>query len=193
MRESDFYFEEEIPPGIEPLPVRYYGDPVLRERAREVESIDGEVRRLVWQMYESLKEKEGIGLAANQVGALQRVIFVRDAIENEERKIVSWDRPRVVINPVLTLPTEEVEVQGEGCLSVPKLYLDIERPIGITLQGMNLQGQQITKTLYGFAARQYMHEVDHLNGVLFMDRLPKKERMKLKDRLKQLQKKYRKL
>jgi peptide deformylase len=144
--------------------VRVYGDPVLKQVARQVDQVDGTVARLVDGMVETMYASEGAGLAATQVG-VQKRLFVYDV----------GDGPQVVINPSI------VEVGGEwyhdeGCLSIPGLRLGIVRPNQVHITGYDLDGEEVSLEADEFLGRVFQHEVDHLDGVLMVERLEEDER-----------------
>jgi len=146
------------------LTIRQYGDPVLKERARDVEDIDGSVAGLVDSMVETMYAAPGTGLAANQVG-VQRRIFVYDIGEGA----------RTVINPRI------VESDGEwafdeGCLSVPGLSWEIVRPNAVHLVGLDLDGNEISVEATELEGRVFQHEIDHLDGILLVQRLDEDQR-----------------
>lgn len=147
------------------LAVRILGDPVLRAVARPVETFDTVLRRLAGDMLETMYEHKGVGLAAPQVGISQR-LFVFDDGETG---------PMAMVNPALADP-EELQLGEEGCLSLPGVYFDVERALRITARGLDLHGKDLELRAEGFLARIFQHEVDHLNGKLFIDRLPPEER-----------------
>ena len=139
--------------------VRVYGDPVLKQVARDVDHVDGSLVRLVDGMVETMYDAEGAGLAAPQVG-VQKRLFVYDV----------GDGPEVMINPTI------VEADGEwyhdeGCLSIPGLRLGIIRPKQVHISGYNLDGKEISIEADEFLGRVFQHEVDHLDGVLMVERL----------------------
>jgi peptide deformylase len=139
--------------------VRLYGDPVLKQVAREVDLVDGSLVRLVDDMVETMYESEGAGLAAPQVG-VQKRLFVYDVGEG----------PQAMVNPSI------VEVSGEwyhdeGCLSIPGLRLGIVRPDRVHIRGYDLEGEEISIEADEFLGRVFQHEVDHLDGVLMLERL----------------------
>ncbi len=139
--------------------VRLYGDPVLKQVAREVDLVDGSLVRLVDDMVETMYESEGAGLAAPQVG-VQKRLFVYDV----------GDGPQTMVNPSI------VEVSGEwyhdeGCLSIPGLRLGIVRPDRVHIRGYDLEGEEISIEADEFLGRVFQHEVDHLDGVLMLERL----------------------
>lgn len=139
--------------------IRLYGDPVLRQPTNEVTEIDGDLKKLADDMIETMYAAPGVGLAANQVG-IQKRMFVYDA----------GDGPSVVINPRITESSGEWTYE-EGCLSVPKLYWPIVRPREILLEGLDIDGNSIAIEAEEYLARVYQHEVDHLDGVLLIQRL----------------------
>ncbi len=141
--------------------IRQYPDPVLRMKAREVESFDEELSQLVERMAALMKNADGAGLAATQVGVLRRV-FVMRAGENGDT--------RTLVNPELVRRSDEVEVDDEGCLSLQGLLVPVERSATVTVQAKDPQGADVTLELTGFEARACQHEVDHLDGVLMIDR-----------------------
>jgi peptide deformylase len=140
--------------------VRQYPDPVLRMRAREVTSFDPDLQRLAHEMVELMHEAQGIGLAANQIGVLQR-IFVMQVDHDGE--------PTVAVNPrVATLP--ETEVSAEGCLSLAQVHVPVERATAVRLEAQDERGNPFALELEGLAARCVQHELDHLDGTLILDR-----------------------
>ena len=157
-------------------PVRIYGDPALREKAREVRDFDASLRSLVADLYETMAAYQGVGLAANQVGVAQRV-FVVDVPQEDG----SHDR-FAVVNPVLDQRSGKEKAE-EGCLSMPGILEDVERATRVRLRGLDEQGRGIDRALSGFAARAVQHEADHLDGVLFTDRLSPLKRQFLKREL----------
>jgi len=144
--------------------IRQYGDPVLKQRTTEVDEIDGAVAKLVDGMVETMYEAPGTGLAANQVG-VQRRVFVYDIGEGA----------RTVINPRI-VESDGEWVFEEGCLSVPGLSWQIVRPNRVHLVGMDLQGNEISIEAEELEGRVFQHELDHLDGVLLVDRLDQDQR-----------------
>lgn len=145
-------------------PIRIFGDPVLKRAAREVSEIDGSFAKLVDTMFTTMYDAPGVGLAAPQIGVQQR-FFVYDI----------GDDPRVVINPTV------VEAEGEwtyeeGCLSIPGLTFEIVRPKVVTVRGIDLDGNEIVVQGDELLGRVFLHEIDHLDGVLMLDRLSDVER-----------------
>lgn len=146
------------------LSIRQYGDPVLKQRTREVEEIDGSVAKLVEEMFETMYDAPGAGLAANQVG-VQRRIFVYDIGQG----------PRTVINPRIVETSGEWTYE-EGCLSVPGLSWEIVRPDRVHLVGLDLEGNEISVEAEQLEGRVFQHELDHLDGVLLLERLDEDQR-----------------
>ena len=145
-------------------PVRLYGDPVLRQKAAPVTEIDDTLRRLVADMRETMQAYHGVGLAANQVGVLQRVLVVD--VPTSETEIASY----TLVNPVLS-ERSGAETGEEGCLSIPGIYEDVRRAQRVRVRAQDEHGQPIDFVAEGYLARAIQHEVDHLDGVLFLDRL----------------------
>ena len=152
-------------------PVRLLGDPVLRESCREVESVDDEVRELIEDLKSTMYDADGIGLAAPQVGVSLRV-FVYDVREEEHL-------PGVLINPRIVESSGSVR-ESEGCLSIPDLTEVVERHEQVVVEGLDADGQPVRLEADGLLSRCLQHEADHLDGVLFFDRVsPLKRRMLL--------------
>lgn len=182
-----------------PLDIHIYGDPILRERAREVtpEDLTEDFRRLLEDMRETMYAANGIGLAANQVGEVRRV-FVADW-EQSDGPRRGGKRPkdparrhfRIFLNPVILSASEEDEEGNEGCLSIPEVEADVYRPKRIRLRYRDLDWQEHEEAFDGLAARVIQHELDHLDGVLFIDRLPEDVRRGLAGALNRLKRRAR--
>ena len=156
------------------LPIRRFGDPVLRERSREIEAITDLHRRLAADMLETMRATgHGVGLAGNQVGVVER-IFVWEVGEEHG----------TVINPVITELSEETDTDDEGCLSLPGMYYPVERSMRVSVQGIDESGEPVAIEAEGFMARVCQHEIDHLDGVLFVDRLAPEFRKAAMDELR---------
>ena len=141
--------------------IRQYPDPVLRMRAREVEEFDGDLGNLVERLTHLLKEANGLGLAATQIGVLRRVFaFLPDTEQ----------APVIVVNPSFAATSEESESDTEGCLSLQGVVIPVERHASLTLEGKDPQGNDVRLELEGLPARIAQHELDHLDGVLILDR-----------------------
>jgi peptide deformylase len=138
------------------------GSPVLRQRAAEVAAVDDDLRRLIDDLFETMRAARGVGLAANQVGIAQRVAVV-DVGEDDPP-------PLVLVNPRL-IERSGSQVGEEGCLSIPEIYGDVERAETVVLEALDRDGRPYTLRATGFKARAIQHEIDHLDGVLFLDHL----------------------
>ena len=139
--------------------IRQYGDTVLRMQAREVEAFDDDLGRLVERMTELMHEANGVGLAATQVGVLRRLfVFVE---EGEDR---------VIVNPMITKRSKDAEIDDEGCLSLHEVLVPVERAESVTIEGVDTKGEPVTFELELPASRVVQHELDHLDGVLIIDR-----------------------
>lgn len=171
------------------LQLRYYGDPILRKRASEVTEITPEIRQLCLDMMKAMVDFNGIGLAAPQIGVLLRILVSNVEMEREDGELVIG-APKVYINPVLSNVSEAVVDRSEGCLSIPKLYAGVVRPYSITVNALDIDGKPFEKECTGYLARNIMHEVDHLNGVLFIDRIKGKKRKELESNLRRIKKQY---
>ena len=147
------------------LEVRTFGDPVLKSRAATVETFDESLARLAEDMLETMRAYDGVGLAANQVGRLKRILVA--ALEDEEI---------VIVNPVIEDKTDERETDSEGCLSIPEIQVNVERPVAVTVSGQDLSGQPIRIEAKDLMARILQHEVDHLDGVVILDRTDRESR-----------------
>lgn len=154
------------------------GDPVLRREAAEVTVFDDALRSLVRDMYETMYHAEGIGLAAPQIGISERIIVVDLRREDDEE-----DEPYqvAVVNPTIVWSSEETSKQTEGCLSIPGLEEIVRRPVSVHVEGRDPDGNEISIKAEHLFARALQHEIDHLDGILFLDRVsPLKRRMLVK-------------
>ena len=147
------------------LEMRTFGDPVLKTRAATVEDFDEALERLAEDMLDTMRTQEGVGLAANQVGRLKRILVA--AVEDDEY---------VLVNPVIEEASEITKSGPEGCLSIPGIQVEVERPTGITISGKDVSAEPIRIQAEGLLARIFQHEVDHLNGVLILDRTDRDSR-----------------
>lgn len=177
------------------LPVVKFGHPVLRAKGARIEKITPEITKLIADMFDTMEDYKGVGLAAQQVGqALQlTVIDVRPA--NDRPSTLELDgkpadpnafMPLVLINPEVK-PVGEPVAGPEGCLSFPEIYADVKRPESVDVVATNAKGERIAFRCGGLLARAVQHEVDHLNGFLFIDRMAVDVKRKLKDELDDLQ------
>ncbi len=147
--------------------VRQYGDPVLRSRAREITTFDDGLRTEIAQMGSLMNDALGIGLAATQVGMLRRLLVYR----------VEHDSPiNALVNPVIEWSGKEKEIAEEGCLSLPGVMVEVERPVHVRVRAQDGEGEQIVVEASGLEARVIQHELDHLDGTLILDRTPRDQR-----------------
>jgi len=175
---TDFEVEEvEGPPPLDPevaerrrlalKQVRQYGDPVLRSKARPVEVFDDELRAEIARMGALMHDSLGIGLAATQVGILHRLLVYR----------VEPEAPvNALVNPVIEFSSDDEEWAEEGCLSLPAVHVEVERAVFVRVRAQDEHGDDIVIEASGLEARVIQHEVDHLDGVLILDRTPKDQR-----------------
>ena len=173
-----------------------YGDPILRAKGKQIEKIDDYIRALAANMIETMHAANGVGLAAQQVGeALQLTVLDISQIEDRPSGLnlngrdvdPTTSMPLVLINPEIELGGE-TEVGIEGCLSFPEITGQIERAESTIARARNLEGDKIEIVASGLLARAIQHEVDHLNGILFIDRMNSAAKAALSSRLKRLQK-----
>jgi peptide deformylase len=145
-------------------------DPLLRQVSQPVERVDSELNQLVDDMLETMYEAPGIGLAAVQVGVPRRLLVIDLAKEGEE------PAPLVFINPKIIRSSDERSVYEEGCLSIPDYYAEVERPATITVTSLDRSGKEVTTEAEGLLATCLQHEIDHLDGVLFIDHISRLKR-----------------
>jgi peptide deformylase len=139
--------------------IRTFGDPVLKSRATPVKDFDESLEHLAEEMMRVMREAEGVGLAANQIGRLKR-IFVA----------VHEDEQYAIVNPEIEVRSETTEKDIEGCLSIPETRVEVERPTSVTVSGQDPSGEPVRVEAEGLLARIFQHEIDHLDGVLILDR-----------------------
>jgi peptide deformylase len=147
--------------------VRQYGDPVLRTKARAIDRFDDDLRAEVRQMGRLMDDALGVGLAAPQVGTSHRLLVYR---------IVSGGPLGVLVNPVIEWSSREEERMEEGCLSLPEVHVDVDRPVHVRVSARDAWGEAILVEASGLEARVIQHELDHLDGVLILDRTPRSQR-----------------
>ena len=157
--EDEQEFEREARRLLALSRIRQYGDAVLRMKARGVESFDDDLERLVERMTALMHEANGVGLAATQVGVLRRLFVFVD--EGEDR---------VLVNPTITKRSSDTDVDDEGCLSLREVLVPVERATSVTIEGLDLKGEPVTFELDLPSSRVVQHELDHLDGVLIIDR-----------------------
>jgi len=177
------------------LPVVKYGDPVLRQRGAPIAKIDDTLRRLVADMFDTMYTAKGIGLAAQQVGhAVQLAVLDLRGIKDRPSQLwlqghaadVDAFMPLVLINPVIR-PVGEPQEGPEGCLSFPEIYGEIVRPSEVEVSALNERGESFEFRAGGLLSRAIQHEVDHLNGLLFIDRMSTSVRNEVREEVDQLQ------
>lgn len=151
-------------------PIIVIPDPRLKQRSEPIEAVTDEIRRLAEDMLETMYAAPGIGLAAVQIGVLKRLVVLDVSREGEEK------RPMVFINPEIVWASEETSTYEEGCLSIPEYYEEVERPARVRVRYLDLDGKQQEMEADGLLATCLQHEIDHLDGVLFIDHLSKLKR-----------------
>jgi peptide deformylase len=157
----------------------YYGDPVLRKTAAPVSVFDDGLRALVEKMVEALRNANGVGLAAPQVGVSSRVAVI-DTEYGEAP-------PYVLVNPEIVSASDETVTEDEGCLSLPGISLDVKRPAQVSVRAQNEKGEEYTiENASGLLAKALQHEIDHLNGILFIDHVSAVQRGLLRGKLKKI-------
>ena len=158
------------------LPILEYPDPRLRKRAKPVATVDDDIKRLVDDMFETMIDSHGIGLAASQVDVHQRVI-VMDLMED-------GSQPRVFINPEIEVLNDTTEPYDEGCLSVPGFYETVARPSNVMISALDREGRPFKEKASGLLAICIQHEIDHLEGKLFVDYLSPLKRQIIRKKMK---------
>jgi peptide deformylase len=164
------------------LAVRIWGDPVLKKPTQKIESITPEIQELVATMFETMAVEGGVGLAANQVGKSLRICTIEVPMSDNVKQRFA------LINPRLIKKSKKVETLEEGCLSFPGIYGQITRFWEVTVEAEDLQGKTLTIAGQGLLARALQHEIDHLDGQVFIDRMPLVQRMLLSRQLNELAK-----
>ncbi|MBA3721396.1 MAG: peptide deformylase [Parachlamydiaceae bacterium] len=177
------------------LPLAYYGNPILRKKAAPVTDINDDLRKLVANMDETLMDHNGAGLAAPQVQhsiALFLTSFSRYVKDpnHEEGGYIVTEPTRVFINPKIISYSEEIWELEQGCLSIPGPFGIVPRPAKVTMQAMDLEGKTFVEEFAYHNAQVVMHENDHLNGVLYIDRISPRERKAMEATLREIKKKY---
>ena len=162
------------------LRVRTWGDPVLKTRARQIPEVTEEIRRLAADMLETMHVEGGVGLAANQVGITKRIFAA------EVESPVGPPRRVVLLNPRLVSKSRETSTEEEGCLSFPGIYGTVERSEHVVAEGEDLEGRTVRIEASGLLARAFQHELDHLDGVVFIERMPMVQRIMLNRQLREL-------
>jgi peptide deformylase len=164
------------------LKIKKYPDPILKKKCQEVKEVTEEIKNLGWDMVGTMEENEGIGLAAPQVGESKRVIVIHPlkerSLEEKSKRL-----PQVFINPEIIKKSEATITDEEGCLSFPGLFLKIKRAKEVEIEALDKDGKKVQIKAEGLPARIFQHEIDHLDGILFIDRIIFWQRLKIKRRL----------
>jgi len=156
------------------LKIKEYPDPILNKKCEEVAEINFEIDKLIGDMIETMQKNNGVGLAAPQVGVLKRIIV----LDSEKG-------PIAFVNPKILKKSKEIENMEEGCLSFPGVFFNIKRPKEIEAEVLTEEGKKIKIKISGLLARVFQHETDHLDGILFIDRLNFWQKLKLRKKLKE--------
>jgi len=164
------------------LPILIAPHPTLKAKAKPVKVVSDELRTLLDDMLETMYDAPGIGLAANQIGSLERVLVMDCGSRDDDEA----PRPLKIINPVITGASEELSSYEEGCLSIPEQYADVERPAVVRVKYMDESGKTQERLFEGLEATCIQHEIDHLDGILFVDHLSNLKRNMLMKKLKKL-------
>lgn len=167
------------------LKIITYGNPVLRKKAEPVKKIDEKIKIIADSMVETMRAQKGVGLAANQVGILEQICVI-DISRGEDKNSLF-----VLINPVVSEKNGKRKFE-EGCLSFPEIFGEVERALKIKVNALNLNGEKIELEAENILARVLQHEIDHLNGVLFIDYLSFVRKLEIQKKLKELKNTYKK-
>jgi peptide deformylase len=162
--------------------VKIYPDPILRDKAEEVTEIGEDIKKIVADMFDTMDEEDGVGLAAPQIGISKRIIVISVDQKGFERL--------ALINPVIEYFSNDTDNIEEGCLSLPGINAEVTRPSEVVVKGTTRNGRGIEISASGLLSRALQHEVDHLNGTLFIDRLKEKERKRVENALEELKRQY---
>ena len=178
------------------MKIRVYPDPILRTQAKKIEEITPEIIKLGKKMIKIMEEAKGIGLAGNQIG-IDKCIFVIDRSKKSKFNVVSPDEKKlspkcqIFVNPDIIDKSGKL-AEEEGCLSFPGIFGTVSRPEKIVVSALDIEGNEVEITAEGIYARAFEHEIDHLNGVLFIDKLSPASRQSIATQLKQMKKKFKK-
>jgi len=159
------------------LEIKKFNEPVLRKKCEKVKEVDKKVIKLIVDMVQTMKEGQGIGLAAPQVGVSKRVIVVQTDLGGQ--------RILALVNPKIIKKSQEEEMDEEGCLSFPGIFLEIKRAKEVEVEGLDIKGEKIKLKTKGLLARVFQHEIDHLDGILFIDKISFWQKLKIRKKLQQ--------
>jgi peptide deformylase len=172
------------------LPLAHYGSAILRKKTAPISDVTEEVINLIDDMKETLVAHNGLGLAAPQVNRALRLFVICIPLIDDNGDVIEEGTPEVFINPILSSPSTEESVFNEGCLSIPGIYEEVTRPAEITVEALNEKGETFSFRVSGLKAIAIMHENDHLNGMLFIDRIKGKTRKDINPMLRDVKRKY---
>jgi len=172
------------------LPLCYYGNPILRAKAEPIHEITDEIRKLASDMVESMDAYNGAGIAAPQIGHSIRLFVLRRYETLPDGKWTLSHEPYIYINPKILSYSKETWVTDEACISIPQLWLPVERPLKIAVESTRLDGSLVIEELEGMNARVVLHENDHINGVLFIDRVKKPYLHEAEGKLREIKKRF---
>ncbi|MCZ6837040.1 MAG: peptide deformylase [Planctomycetota bacterium] len=167
------------------LEIVVYPDPILKQTAKPVQAFDKTLQAVAVRMIELMYDADGIGLAAPQVGLPWRLFVTRPPEDDPNAQ--TQGAGCVYVNPTMQITTRDMDVHEEGCLSLPGIRVDIRRPIEVTLQAMEVDGQPVSLSRDDFMARVWQHEIDHLNGVLIIDKMNPMDRIARRKDIKELE------
>lgn len=169
------------------LKMAYYGEPILRKKCAPVMEITAEIKTLISDMIETMHSQKGLGIAAPQVHHDKALFVICPYFKDENDK---WQpgKVQVFINPKILEKSDETTIESEGCLSIPKVFGDVKRPQRIVIQALDENGVQFTQEYTDFEAHIVLHENDHINGVLFIDRLAATDKKAAEHKLRDLKK-----
>lgn len=159
------------------LEIKKFNEPVLRKKCKRIRKIDKKIKKLAIDMVQTMKKGQGIGLAAPQVGVLKRVIVVQTDLGGQ--------RILALVNPKIIKKSFETEVSEEGCLSFPGIFLEIKRAKEVEVEGLDIKGKKIKLEAKGLLARVFQHEIDHLDGILFIGKISFWQKLKIRKKLQQ--------
>ncbi len=154
------------------LEIKKFNEPVLRKKCEEVKKIDKKMKKFIVDVAQTMKEGQGVGLAAPQVGVSKRVIIVATDLAGQ--------RILEMVNPKIMKKGKEIEIEEEGCLSFPGIFLKIKRAKEVEVEGLDINGDEVKLKAKGLLARVFQHEIDHLDGILFFNRLGFFQKIKFK-------------